>query len=90
MIKVLKMVLSIGIRIGIIEKLFICNQEIWHSKFKFYWSSKEKKELSVMTTIRKNLENKIVNNYKTDFVYYFYLILLKPANQICKKIPKKT
>lgn len=58
------MALNIAADIVMVQKLFIGNQEIYHSKFSFYWLPKKKKELKIMTAIGKNLENKSMVNHK--------------------------
>lgn len=77
--------------IVIVQEPFIDNQEICHSGFNFYWLPKEKKELKVITAIRKDLKDKIIVNHKTDLVYHSYFMLFKIRKlDLHKKCRKKS
>lgn len=67
----LKILLSIKTGIIIVQKPFIGNQKIFHSKFNFYWPKKKEKYQS-----NDSYKKKIVY-HKTDFVNYPYFILLE-------------
>lgn len=69
------MVLEIAISIRAIS-----NWEICHSKFNFYCLPKERKEIRVVTAVRKDLRDKIMVDYRTDFIHHQYFILF----EICK------
>lgn len=77
---VLKTVFSIKAGIVIIQKPFISSQKLCHSGFNFYLLKREKKDIKVITVIKKDFVNKIVVDYKTDIIDYPYFILL----EICK------
>lgn len=68
----LEIILSIETDIIIVQKPFIGNQKIFHSKFNFYWPKKERKNIKIMIAIKKKQYT-----IKQDFVNYLYFILLK-------------
>lgn len=68
----LKKALSIGAGIVIIQDSFIGNQEIYHSKFNFYLSLREKKKIRIMIVVRKDLADNIMVDYWTDLIYHPY------------------
>lgn len=76
----LETIISIKAKIVIIQKPFIGSWEIFHSGFNFYWLLKERKEIEVMTVVKKNLKNKIMIDHKTNLIYYPYSMLF----EICK------
>lgn len=80
---VLETPISIKVGIVMVQKLCIGSWEICHSRFNFYWPPKEKKEIWVMTAVRKNLGDKIMVDYRTDFIHYPYFMLF----EICKLNP---
>ncbi len=53
-----------------IKELFMGNQEICHSRFNFYWSQKERKEIRIMITIQENLADQIMMDHKTDPIHH--------------------
>lgn len=74
---VLETGLSTKADIIMIQEPFIGNWEISHSGFNFYWPQGKKKNIRVMTIMRKTLVNNIVIDYRTNLINYFYFILLK-------------
>lgn len=73
----LKTELSIKAGIIMVRNLLISNQEIYHSRFNFYWPQDDRKNIKVMMAIRKNLMDKIVINHRTDLGNHLYFILLE-------------
>ena len=84
--------LSIKAGIILIQEPFIGNQEISHSGFNFYWPQDKRKNVKVMTVVRKTLVDKIVVNHKINLINYFYFILLEiqEIDSQSKKLGKKT
>lgn len=74
---VLETTLGMQVGIVIIQKSFISIHEISHNAFNLYWPQVEKKEIRVITVIRKNLADKIMIKHKTDFINHPYFILLE-------------
>lgn len=76
--------LSLKMKIVMIQEPFITSQKINHSRFNFYWLSKETKEIRVIIVMKKNLENKIIVDLRTNLIYHLYFILL----EICELDPQ--
>lgn len=74
---VLKIALSVETVIFIIQELFIGNHEISHNEFNFYWPQSERKNIRIMTVVRKNLADKMMVNHRIDLINHIYFILLK-------------
>lgn len=74
---ILKIALSIWARIIQLQKLFISNWELTYIMFNFYWPQRNKTVIRVMMIMKKNLLNKIVIEYRTNLVNYFYFILFE-------------
>lgn len=74
---VLETVLSVKAGIVIIQELFIDNQEISYSRFNFYWPQRKRKNIKVMTIVRKNLIDKIMVDHRIDLVNHLYFMLLE-------------
>lgn len=83
--------LSIRARIVIFQELFIGNQELCHSAFNFYWLQRNKTEIRAMTAVKKDIQDKIVVEHRTDKINYPYFILLKirELNQQLKRPGRK-
>ncbi len=73
----LEMALSIEAGMVKLQEPFIGTREISHSAFHFYWPQAERKEIRLTTAIRKELTDKIVIEYRTDFINHPYVILLE-------------
>ena len=73
----LETVISIKARIVMVQEPFIGSREICHSEFNFYWPPGKRKEIRVMTVVRKDLGDKIMVDHRTDFIYHPYFILLE-------------
>ena len=73
----LETTLSIKAGIVMIQELFIGNWKISHSEFNFYWPQGERKNIRIMTTVRKNLVDKIVVDHRMDLVNHLYFMLLE-------------
>lgn len=73
----LKTALSVNAGIVMIQEPFIGNREISHSGFNFYWPQGERKDVRVMTAVRKNLVDKIVIDHRTDLINHPYFMLLE-------------
>ncbi len=71
---VLETTLSIEAGIVMVQEPFIGSREIFHSGFNFYWPKGERKEISVMTTIRKDLRNEIMIEHRTDLIHHPYFM----------------
>ena len=69
--------LSIKAGIIMIQELFISNCEILHNRFNFYWLQNERKNIKVMTSVRKTRGNKIVVDHRTNLINHHYVILLE-------------
>ena len=76
----LKTAFSIKARIVIIQEPFIGSRKLCHSGLNFYCPKREKKDIRVMTAIRKDFVDKIMVDYRTDIIDYPYFMLL----EICK------
>ena len=74
---VLETALSVEVSIVIIQELFIGNKEISHSKFNFFWPQGERKNIRVMTVVRKNLADKIIVDHRTDIINHLYFLLIE-------------
>ena len=59
----LEIALSIRAGIVMVQEPFIGNREIAHSRFNFYWPQGERKNIRVMTVVRKELVDKIMINH---------------------------
>ena len=88
----LETALSVEAGIIIIQEPFIGNQEISHSGFNFYWPQGERKNMRVMTAVRKNLADKIVVDHRTDLINhpYFMLIKIQELDSLSKRPGRKT
>lgn len=73
----LEMALSVETSIVIIQKLFIGNQEISHSKFNFFWPQSERKNIRVMMAVRKNVADKIIVDHRTNIINHPYFLLIE-------------
>ena len=80
----LETALSVGAGIVMIQEPFIGSRELCHSGFNFYWPQGERKEIRVMTAIKKDLGDKISVDHRTDLIHHRYFMLL----QICKIDPQ--
>lgn len=69
--------LNIEVSIIVIQKLFISNWDKSHDGFNFYWPQGKRKNIKVMTSVRKNLTNKIVIDHRTNLINHLLLILLE-------------
>ncbi len=65
--------LSVKAGIVMVQEPFIGNREIFHGEFNFYCPQGERKNIRVMTAVRKNL----VVDHRTDLVNHLYFMLLK-------------
>ena len=85
---------ALSIRAGIImvQEPFIGNREIAHSGFNFYWLQGEKKNIRVMTAMRKELVDKIIIDHRTDLFNhpYFMLLEIQELDPQLKKPRRKT
>ena len=69
-----------------VQELFIGNREIAHSRFNVYWPQGEKKNIRVLTAVKKDLVDKIVIDYKTNLVSHPYYTTRNPrAGSLIKK-----
>lgn len=73
----LETALSVEAGIVIVQELFIGNREISHIGFNFYWPQGEKKNIRVMTAVRKDLIDKIMIDHRTNLVNHLYFMLLE-------------
>ena len=73
----MEIALSEKASIIMIQEQFIGNQEIFYSGFNFYWLQGEKKNIRIITGMKKNLVDKIVIDYRTDLINHLYFMLLK-------------
>ena len=73
----LKTALSTRAGIVMVQEPFIGNREISYSGFNFYWPQGERKNIRVITTVKKELVTKIVVNHKMNLVNHPYFILLE-------------
>ncbi len=73
----LKTALSVEAGIVLVQEPFIGNREICHSGFNFYWPPGERKEIRVMTAVRKDLGDKIMVDHRTDLIHHPYFMLLE-------------
>ncbi len=91
-IMALEMALSIGAGMVMLQEPFIGTREISHSAFNFYWPQAERKEIRVMTAIRKELTDKIVIEHRTDLINHPYVMLLaiRKLDPRSKKPRRKT
>ncbi len=69
--------LSVEAGIVMIQEPFIGNREISHSGFNFYWPQGERKNIRVMTAVRRTLVDKIVVDHRTDLINHPYFMLLE-------------
>ncbi len=69
--------LSVEAGIVMIQEPFIGNREISHSGFNFYWPQGERKNIRVMTAVRKTLVDKIMVDHRTDLINHPYFMLLE-------------
>ena len=83
-VMVVETALYVGAGIVMIQELFIGNWEICHSGFNVYWLPDKRKEIRVMTAVRKDLGYKIMIYYKTNLIHHLYFMLL----EICKLHPQ--
>ncbi len=65
---VLETGLTVEAGIVMIQEPFIGNREISHSGFNFYWPQGERKNIRVMTAVKKDLAGKIVLDHRTDLI----------------------
>ena len=73
----LETALSIGAGIVMVQEPFIGSREICHNGFNFYWPQGERKEIRVMTAVRKDFVDKIVVDHRTDLLNHPYFMLLE-------------
>lgn len=76
-VMVLKTALTIKAGMVILQKLFIGNQELFHSAFNFYWPQRKKSEIKAVTAIRKYLIDKCIIENRIDLVNHLYFIFLE-------------
>lgn len=88
----LETALSVEAGIIMVQEPFIGHREISHSGFNFYWPQGEKKNIRVMTAVRKDLVYKIVIDHRTDLVNhpYFMLLEIRELNPRSKRLRRKT
>ncbi len=72
----LEMPLRIGAKIVNLQQPFIWNKSITHSAFNFYWSRGLKNKTQVLTTVKKELRDKIIVDNRTDLIDHPYLLTL--------------
>lgn len=75
-IMALETALGIGADIVMLQEPFIGTREISHSAFNFYWPQANRKEIRVMTAVRKEFTNMIFVDHRTDLINHLYVILL--------------
>ncbi len=80
----LETALSVGVGIVMVQEPFIGSREICHSGFNFYWLPGERKEIRVMTAVRKDLGDKIIVDHRTCLIHHPYFMLL----EICELDPR--
>ena len=88
----LKTALNIKTEMFLLQKSFIGNCKISHSAFHFYWLQEKRSEIRVVTSIRKDLIDKLIMENKTDLVNHLYFILREiwELDQLSKKLGRKT
>lgn len=88
----LKTAISVEAGIVIVQEPFIGSQEICHNGFNFYWPPGKRKEIRVMTAVRKDLGDKIMTDHRTDLIYhpYFMLLEIRELDSQSKKPRRKT
>ena len=88
----LKTALCIEAGIVMLQELFIGNREVSHSGFNFYWLQGERKNIRVMTAVKKEVIDKIVVDHRTDLVNhpYFMLLGIRELDPQSKRPRKKT
>lgn len=74
---ILKTVFNIRAGIIIIQKLFLVTKIFFITNLTIIGYKKEQKYIKVIIALRKELVNKIVINFRMNFVNYPYLIILK-------------
>lgn len=72
----MKKTFNIEIRIALLQKLFIDNWELAYGKFNFYWPQANKTTIRDVISMRKNLLDKIVIEYRTNLVNCSYFVFL--------------
>ncbi len=70
----LETALSLGASIVMVQELFISCREICHSGFNFYWPQRERKEITVMIAVKKDLRNTIMVNHRAHPIHHPYYI----------------
>ena len=58
--------ISIGTKIVMVHEPFIGSPEICHNRFNFYWPPRKRKEIRVITAVRKDLRDKIMVDHRTN------------------------
>ncbi len=76
-IMALETALSLKAGIVMIQEPFIGSREIYHSGFNLYWPKGERKNIRVMTAVKKDLVDKVVVDHKTDLIDHPYFMLLE-------------
>ena len=88
----LETALNIGAGTVILQVPFIGNRELSHSASNFYWPQGDRTAIKVVTTVRKDLLDKIVVEHRTDLVNhpYFVLLEIRDLDQQTKRPERKT
>ena len=73
----LETALSVKAGIVMVQEPFIGSRELCHSGFNFYWPERERRDIRVMTAVRKDLVDKIVVDHRTDLIDHPYFMLLE-------------
>ena len=93
-ISALKAGLGFNTAIVYIQKPFLRNRSISHSRFNLYWPSRteNQKDMRVLTIVRKDILNKIIIDSQTDLVGHLYYSILdiKKLHPLLRKVLKKT
>lgn len=88
----LEIILNIKAELVILQELFIGNQKLVYSAFNFYWPQGKRIAMRVMTTVKKDLLDKITIEHRINLINHPYFILFKIQNldQQSKQLEKKT
>ena len=86
--------LGLNAAVVCIQELFLGNRSISHFGFNLYWPSgtDNRKDIRVLTTVRKNILNRVIINNQTDLVSHPYCSVLdiKELYLVSGKILRKT
>ncbi len=84
--------LSVEAGVVMIQEPSIGSREISHSGFNFYWPQGERKNIRVMTAVRRTLVDKIVVDHRTDLINhpYFMLLEIQELDPRSKRLGRKT